>query len=195
MANMAKLNSTKYDEFYTPPEAIYPLLKYIPRDWVVFEPTHVRHPDFTGQIVTVFEQNGYRVLWRDHSEGYDFFRDGLDGLEDEVDVIVTNPPYSTKDEWLERLFEIGKPFALLLPLTALEGRRRQQMFRRYGIELILLDRRVKFFQYDDRNGRVVRTKSPWFAVGWFCWRILGQRNAMVFERLREVPAKTMELAF
>ncbi|MFO8133200.1 MAG: hypothetical protein R6U10_04620, partial [Thermoplasmatota archaeon] len=42
------------------------------------------------------------------------------------DCIVTNPPFSRKDEFLEQCYAYGKPFALLMPLTALEGMRRHK---------------------------------------------------------------------
>jgi hypothetical protein len=37
---------------------------------------------------------------------------------------------------LRRCCESGKPFALLLPLTALEGQKRHELYRRYGLEVI-----------------------------------------------------------
>ena len=64
-----------------------------------------------------------------------------------------------KDKFLERCYEIGKPFALLLPLTALEGIARQELYKKYGLELILLPKRIDF------TGK----KAPWFAVAWFTY--------------------------
>ncbi len=82
------------------------------------------------------------------------------------DCIVTNPPYSLKQEFLERCYELNKPFALLLPLTALETERRQRLFRKYGVEIILMPYRVKF----DRpvwTEEQRRKSSSWFATAWF----------------------------
>jgi len=57
---------------------------------------------------------------------------GNDFLVDEpafaYDCIITNPPYSIKDRFLTRCYELKKPFALLMPLTALEGKYRQQLY-------------------------------------------------------------------
>jgi len=36
------------------------------------------------------------------------------------DAQITNPPYSIKGEWIARSFELGKPFALLVPIETLE---------------------------------------------------------------------------
>lgn len=38
------------------------------------------------------------------------------------DLIITNPPYSFKDQFLKRAFELDKPFMMLLPITTLEGK-------------------------------------------------------------------------
>ena len=39
----------------------------------------------------------------------------------QFDCIITNPPFSLKQEFLQRCYELGKPFALLLPLTTFES--------------------------------------------------------------------------
>lgn len=41
----------------------------------------------------------------------------------DCDWIISNPPYSNKDEIIERCIEIGKPTILLLPIESLGGLR------------------------------------------------------------------------
>lgn len=67
------------------------------------------------------------------------------------DAIITNPPYSLKDRFLERCYSFGKFFALLMPLTALEGKKRNTLYRKYGINLLVFDRRVEFLQETKRR--------------------------------------------
>jgi hypothetical protein len=50
--------------------------------------------------------------------------------------------FSIKDRFLARFYALGKPFALLLPLTALEGTVRQKYYRAYGVQLLFLPKRV-----------------------------------------------------
>jgi len=78
------------------------------------------------------------------------------------DCIVTNPPYSKKDEFLERAYQIKKPFAFLLPLTALEGKKRMALFRENGLEIIFLPKRINFITPTGKGS------GAWFAVAWFC---------------------------
>ena len=79
------------------------------------------------------------------------------------DCIVTNPPYSLKEEFLKRCYELGKPFALLMPLTALESEKRQKLYRKYGIQLIIPNKRFNFETPSGKGG------GSWFATAWFTW--------------------------
>lgn len=87
-------------------------------------------------------------------------------------MIITNPPYSLKNEFLERCYEYDKPFALLLPLTALEGKQRNELYKEYGIELIVLDKRINFMK--NKN-------NVWFNTSWFCKGIADKQ--LNFERV------------
>lgn len=92
-----------------------------------------------------------------------------------VDCIVSNPPFSIKDKVLERLFEIGKPFAILLPLEALGGKRRQEMFKKHGIQVIFLGGRIGFYtptKYiigkDDKNNDIIEYR--WDKEAYLSWK-------------------------
>jgi len=154
-----------YDEFYTPPIAIYPLLKYIDRNIfkIVWEPT-----DFGGsEIVRVLKEHNFEVISSHISNGQNFF----EYEPEKYDLIVTNPPYSLKTEFLRRVYDLGKPFCFLLPITTLEGRERGELFRKYGIQVIVLDRRINFSQ---------TKKNVWFNTSWFCWG-LNLPKDLIFE--------------
>lgn len=75
--------------------------------------------------------------------------------------IITNPPYTIKNQFLERCYLLGLPFALLMPLASLETTKRQKLFRKFGVEVILLPKRVDF-ETPSGNG-----SGAWFAVAWF----------------------------
>jgi hypothetical protein len=146
---MAKIlvaqTTAKHDEAYTPKEAIYPLLPFLKKEWKIWECA-----SGTGELVKHFREEGFEVIG-----GNNFFEDNF-----EADVIVTNPPYSLKEEFIERAYKIGKPFALLLPLTALEGIKRGALYSKYGIQLIIPNRRINFMIPSGK-------KSIWFQTAWF----------------------------
>jgi hypothetical protein len=172
------MQADKYDEFFTPAYAVEPLLKYIPKKWTAWEPT-----DSLGksEITKALRKNGNKVV-STGKKTIDFLSG--DAPAGRFDCIVTNPPYSLKDDFLLRCFELEKPFALLLPITALEGVRRGKLFNEMGERLgvLVLDRRVEF-----TGG------SVWFNVSWFCCGILPRQ--LVFERLEKpVEAKKQTIS-
>jgi hypothetical protein len=150
------------DLFQTPPEALDPLYPLLPRDWRIWECACGE-----GNLVRALEGHGYSVIGTDAST--DYAAESTDFLSADpppgIDCILTNPPFSLKDDFLSRCYELGKPFALLLPLTGLEGLRRQELFRRHGVELVLMPRRLHFQTPNFTEGR---KSSSWFATAWYC---------------------------
>ena len=134
------------DNLATPAEALIPLLKYLPKN--IWECATGE-----GKLAGELERHGHRVF-----RGYDFLNDTCT-LKDVA--IVTNPPFSLKTKFLERAYELDIPFAFLLPITALEGARRQKLYRENGIDVIFLPKRIDF------TGK----KAPWFAVAWFVHKL------------------------
>lgn len=158
------MKNKKNDEFYTPREAVYPLLKYLDKTKTYWECT-----DFgDSNIRKVLVENGYKVIATRKDE-FDFLKD--DPLF-KYDVIITNPPYSIKNQFLKRCYELNRPFALLLPLTALEGKERGKLYKEKGIELVVLDKRINFMK---------EKKNVWFNTSWFCHRICNKQ--LNFERV------------
>lgn len=143
------------DDFYTPTYAITPLLKYIPEGSRIWECCNGG-----GNMSSVFELNGFDVLKTDIKEGIDFLKEE----RNDFDLIITNPPFSLKDKFLEKCYRINKPFALLLPLTALEGKFRQSLYKKYGIQVILFNKRINYQNHIGVNG-------CWFASAWFCYKM------------------------
>ena len=150
-----------YDELYTPVEAIEPLLEYIDNSLIVWEPTDGGH----SEISRMLRKNGNEVISTHIAGGHDFFH----YEPEQYDCIITNPPYSLKTDFIRRAYSTGKPFAFLLPITALEGVERGELYRQRGIELLVLDKRINFMK---------NKKNIWFNTSWFCYDILPQ--ALVF---------------
>ena len=157
-SNIKMLNKTSNnqmsDECYTPKEALEPLLKYLSKDKIYYDCTS----GISSNIVEFLNQSGFTCK---SSYGKDFL---LDDFSD-FDCIITNPPYSKKDKFIEKCYKIGKPFALLLPISSLQGQKRGSMFQQNGIELLVLNKRIDF------TGK----KAPHFGVAWFCNDILQEK--------------------
>lgn len=112
-------------------------------------------------------------------DGYDFFE--YEPNRDSYDYIVSNPPYSLKTEVLERLFELGKPFAMLIGVVGLfESQRRFEMFRDNDWEIMYLNRRVSFMK-DFTSGKTAL--NPPFSSVYITHDILPQQ--VVFEEINK----------
>ena len=145
-------NNIHSDECYTPKEALLPLIEYLDKSKLYYDCTS----GVSSNIVDFLNNNGFRCL---SSMGKDFL---TTHPPSEGDVILTNPPFSKKDKFIEKCYNLQKPFALLLPVSSLQGQKRGKMFSKFGIELLVLNKRVDF----------TRKGSPHFGVAWFCYRIL-----------------------
>ena len=168
------------DDFQTPPKAIVPLVPYLKAKGikVVWECAAGK-----GNLVRALRAFGFKVIATDII--YDPKQDFLTYEPDEPwDAIVTNPPYSLRYEFIRRAYELGKPWAMLMSLTTLEGRR-QRLFEKYGIELLLLDRRINF---ETPSGR---GSGAWFPVAWFCWKLLPKQ--ICFGKVPKVFAPPLEV--
>jgi hypothetical protein len=142
------------DDFQTPPNALDSLLPYLRANWVIWECANGK-----GNLSRALEERGYTVIATDILTGHDFLKWAPD--PEKYDCIVTNPPYSLKQEFLERCYQLKKPFALLLPLTTFETEKRQELFRKHGVQVIFLKKRINF---ETPSGR---GSGSWFAVAWF----------------------------
>ena len=107
---------------------------------------------------------GYNVVHSHIFEGKDFFS----YEPTQYDIIVSNPPFSVKDKILKRLYELNKPFAILLPLNSLQGNTRYKYFKQ-GIQLLSFDKRIGFYTPEHMNSPVEGTP---FASAYFCKDIL-----------------------
>lgn len=118
---------------------------------------------------------GWQVERSSIDDGQDFFT----YQPEDFDVIVSNPPYTQKDRVIERLYELEKPFAVLLPLNSLQGVDRYRYFKN-GIQILTFDKRIGF--HNAENMEEYRKGSS-FATAYFCRDILPRD--LILEELRE----------
>ena len=83
------------------------------------------------------------------------------------DAIVTNPPYGDKYHWLEHCYELGKPFALLMPVETVGAGSAITLFKEYGIDIIFMTPRVDFKMPDQKWFSSAQFPTAWFTRGLF----------------------------
>lgn len=146
------------DEFYTPNYAIEPLLKYLNPGSTVLCPFDTENSNYVKYLI----QNGHNVIYSHIQNGQDFFELSEPNFAG-IDYIISNPPYSLKYEVFKRLFEIGKPFAMLVGVVGLfESQKRFNIFKDNKFEIMYFNLRISYFKsYDDQ---VTKLNPPFSSV-------------------------------
>ena len=135
----ASIKTAGTDEWYTPSYAvdiIIPFLKARKFDKVLC-PFDTEDSEF----VKVLRNEGFVVEFSHIWEGKDFF--DIDNID--VDCIVSNPPFSKRQSVFEKLYELGKPFAMIMNMNGLfDSKSRWQLFSEHKFELLIPKGRIKF---------------------------------------------------
>jgi hypothetical protein len=169
---MDKVAGSGNDEFYTPEYAVRPILKYIRPHSIVWCPFDTEDSYFVKRL----RAEGHDVIATHMSQGLDFFETNM-----ECDCIISNPPYSKKAEVLERLFDIGIPFAMLVGVVGLfESQKRFQMFKENPFEIMYLNKRVSYFK---DYGEPKPSLNPPFSSVYLCSKMLPE--TIVFEEIEK----------
>lgn len=173
--NKGYLSSNKTvagDEAYTPFYAVVPLIKYLRTSsyktiWCPFD------EEWSAYVQLLREQD-FTVIRSSLSDGKDFFKYEPN---EPYDIIISNPPFSKKNEVLQRVDDLGKPFALLLPMNSLQGAKRFDVFER-GIQLLSFDQRIGFHNPEMME---LPVEGNSFASAYFCRDFLPKD--LIVERL------------
>lgn len=167
------------DECLTPRYVVEPIIKYLKakkfkKIWCPFDKAD-------SFYVRLLKEEGFFVMFshKDINDG-DFLKMNMTFLDIDFDCIVSNPPFSKKDEILKKLYKIGKPFALLLPIQTLQSKKRTPLFMKYGLELLSFDKRACF--YTNNNLDAIKFGNH-FASAYFCNGVLPSN--LIFETLEE----------
>ena len=146
------------DDYYTPLEAITSFLDVEKFEGLTWEPA-----EGDKRIVQALKQIGCKVIGSDLATGTDFLQ-----TKRKVDNVVTNPPWSKKDEFIRHAKECSrKKVAMLLPLSALSGVGRRPLFEDADFPLRIVyvfERRLKYDGPDVQSNR-----NSLITAGWFVW--------------------------
>lgn len=127
------------DEVYTPAYAVKPLIKYIRQ----FNPNAIIWCPFDkdySNYVKILTEAGFKVIYSHIDDNKNFFY-----YEPEnYDIIISNPPFSIKDDILKRLYELNKPYAMLLPIPTLQGQTRFPYLK--DIQYLGFDKRINYYK-------------------------------------------------
>ena len=155
------------DECYTPFAAVEPILRYIPKDAVVWCPFDKTSSEFVKQI-----SKTHKVIFSHIDNGQDFYT--YEPIE-HWDCIVSNPPFTNKRKIFERAMGFNKPFALMMSNTWLNDSAPKQLFKDKDLQLLMFDKRIKFVK---PNGAVENKIT--FSSSYYCYNFLPKQIIMEF---------------
>ena len=147
------------DEYMTPKYAFENIQHLIPKDKIIYEPFYG-----DGKSGEYLKELGFDVIHKP----IDFFENDLG------DIIISNPPFSLSKEVMNRLYELDKPFILILPSSKINT----QFFRKWkdkGIQIIIPKKRIQFI----KNG--IQTKGCAFDCFYYCYKINLKNDIMWLE--------------
>ena len=152
----------KNDECYTPDYGVKPILKYIPKDKIVWCPFDKEDSEFVKQIRNP-------VVYSHIDNGQNFF----DYEPKEWDIIISNPPFTNKRKYFERAISFNKPFALIMTNTWLNDKAPTQVFEGKDLQLLMFDSRMRFIMPDGRDNNKIT-----FSSSYYCWNFLPKQIIM-----------------
>lgn len=168
----AKTNKVS-DEVYTPAYAVKPILKYINmlgRPLTIWCPFDKEDSEY----VKLIRQAGHNVIVSHIDNGENFF----EYEPEKYDCIISNPPFSIKDDIIRRLWELNKPYAILLPIPALQGQKRFPYMK--DCEVLIFDRRINYYTTAEKKEI---QKGVSFGSFYLCRKFLPEK--LIFEKLED----------
>jgi len=164
----------KSDELYTPKILVKPIWHHLDCWALEFCQTYNRIPIVlcpfdtkdSEYVIELSNCSNWDIKYGHLITGEDFFTYDYG----DWDICISNPPFSLKKKIYERLFQIGKPFALLGNMMQINYEEIGRLFSEHQIQILSFDRRVSF----DGN-------PSSFMSGYFCYKFLS--NNLIFEKL------------
>lgn len=154
------------DENYTPDYGVNPILKYIPKNSIIWCPFDTEESEFVKQISQL---ESITVVYSHISTGQDFFNYEPDNW----DIIISNPPFQNKRKFFERALSFNKPFALIMTNAWLNDSAPKQLFMNKDLQLLMFNKRMKFTNPDGRPNNKIT-----FSSSYYCWNFLPKQIIM-----------------
>lgn len=157
--NHRRTSKGKNDECYTERYAVEPLLEFMEpyRNMIIWCPCDTAESEF----VKVLQAEGFKVVYSHIDSGQDFYL-----YEPEKwDVLITNPPFTNKRQFFQRVLSFNKPFALIMALSWLDDKAPQELFKNKDLQLLMFTERMTF-----KNQ--VKGKKINYSCAYYCWNFL-----------------------
>ena len=156
MAAFHSKKLSKNDDWITPKNAWDNIKQFIHTDKVIWEAFYC-----DGKSGEYLRELGFNVIHKD----IDFFENN------EGDIVVSNPPYTMKNEILNRLVLLDKPFILIMPVSTLTCQTPRKLFSKneHKLQVIIPRKRIQFTM--NKDGIETKPNRCNFDCFYYCWKI------------------------
>ncbi len=136
-----QIKQSNTDEWYTPPHAVEIIVPYLQRGG--YKKILCPFDHAQSEFVRVLREHSFDVTYSHIDTGTDFF--DIENLA-QYDAVVSNPPFSKRQKILERLFDSGVSFAMIMNFNGLfDSKSRWALFKDNCFELLVPQGRIRFF--------------------------------------------------
>ncbi len=157
MKNNSRLNykttavKFKDDDYETPVEVLELLLPYIEDYNIIYDPFYCK-----GNVINNWEKLNKKCI----NEKLDAFNRTH---PETYDIVISNIPFSCKEESMKLFFKLDKPFIILMPIDSLGSKWIKKYFDK--LQFIIPEKRLHF-EKDNTKG-----KGSWFDTCFYCYNI------------------------
>lgn len=163
MCSLNYIVKKKLDDYNTPFYVWEILLNYLDLDkkTIIYEPFYN-----DGLSKTYLEKLGYKNIIHNQENFFHNYE------KYEYDIIISNPPYSIKKNILKILYQINKPFCLIMPTAIISKLYLKNIFKHdiLDIQYIIPNRRLQF----QKNGNI--NKQTPFDTLFLCYKMNLERD-------------------
>ena len=155
MAGFHTKTFIEHDDYMTPKYTWENIIEYIPKDKVIWECFYGDGKSGEDMI-----ELGLNVI----HEPIDFFK------ENRGDILVSNPPFSKKQEVFTRLKLIDKPFIMICPSSMINTKYIRELFSDSNhLQIIIPKKRIQFIKRKD--GENVLNGRCNFDCFYYCYKM------------------------
>ena len=137
----------KDDDYETPYNVLSDLCPYIQDYNIIYDPFYCN-----GAVITEWNKLDKECI--------NTKDDAFNREHPNFEVLVSNIPFSMKEKCMKLAFELGKPFALLMPIDSLGSKWIKKYFN--DLQFIIPSGRYNFLKKGEK------TKGCWFDTMWVC---------------------------
>lgn len=157
MASLTLRQNYKNENDYGTSKYIFSMLdNIVDKNLVIYEPFYL-----DGKSKTYLNELGYENVIHNKECFFENYNKYI------YDIIITNPPYTIKKQIFQKLYEINKPFIVIVPISTITKLFIKQIFKAdvERLQMIIPNRRMQF----EKNGN--QLKRCYFDCVFLCYKL------------------------